>query len=125
VLDNYWTEKLADAFLGFSVPIYHGCPNIADYFPKDSMILIDINDAEATAKNLLNLIENKNTIYSYNEKIEYCRTLILNKYNLFQIVSNICAEFSNHKSKKIVKLRPKKYFTGNLLKRIIKKYFFY
>lgn len=39
---HHWTEKLADAFLGFSLPIYFGCTNLADYFPEESYIQIDI-----------------------------------------------------------------------------------
>ncbi len=39
---DYWTEKLADCFLAWTIPIYHGCPNVSDYFPPDSFISIDI-----------------------------------------------------------------------------------
>lgn len=31
---DYWTEKLADSYLGFSYPFYFGCSNIQDYFPR-------------------------------------------------------------------------------------------
>ena len=30
--DNYWTEKIADVFLGNTMPIYYGCNNIYDFF---------------------------------------------------------------------------------------------
>lgn len=30
--DNYWTEKLSDAILGYSQPIYAGAPNVSSYF---------------------------------------------------------------------------------------------
>lgn len=42
VAPHHWTEKLADPFLGFCLPFYHGAPNVADYFPDDSFIPIDI-----------------------------------------------------------------------------------
>ncbi|HSQ84396.1 MAG TPA: glycosyltransferase family 10, partial [Desulfobacterales bacterium] len=45
---HVWTEKLADAFLGFTVPIYFGCPNVYDYFPKESLIQIDMYDIEGS-----------------------------------------------------------------------------
>jgi hypothetical protein len=41
VLRDYWTEKLSDAYLGFALPLYFGCPNIGEYFPDDSYIHID------------------------------------------------------------------------------------
>lgn len=42
VAAHHWTEKLADPFLGFCLPFYHGAPNAADYFPEESFIPIDI-----------------------------------------------------------------------------------
>jgi hypothetical protein len=36
---NYFTEKLVDAFLCKTVPIYRGCPNIGDYFDISGMIV--------------------------------------------------------------------------------------
>jgi Glycosyltransferase family 10 (fucosyltransferase) C-term len=45
---DYWTEKLADCFLSWTVPLYDGCPNIEDYFPADSLIRIDATDQMAT-----------------------------------------------------------------------------
>jgi len=34
VAKHHLTEKLPDAFLGYTLPFYHGAPNAADYFPK-------------------------------------------------------------------------------------------
>lgn len=42
--DNYWTEKIADCFLCWTVPVYWGATNIERYFPADSMIRIDPHD---------------------------------------------------------------------------------
>jgi hypothetical protein len=39
---DYWTEKLADCFLTWTVPFYHGCTNLDRYFPEDAYISIDI-----------------------------------------------------------------------------------
>jgi hypothetical protein len=36
---NYFTEKLIDCFATYTVPIYIGCPNVADYFNMDGMII--------------------------------------------------------------------------------------
>ena len=38
---NYFTEKLVDAILCKTVPIYWGCPNIGDFFDTEGMILCD------------------------------------------------------------------------------------
>jgi hypothetical protein len=39
---DYWTEKIADCFLAWTVPIYYGCTNLEEYFPADSFIRMDI-----------------------------------------------------------------------------------
>ncbi|MBZ8117444.1 hypothetical protein KUD11_02165 [Roseovarius sp. LXJ103] len=38
---NYFTEKLVDAILCRTVPIYWGCPNIADFFDTSGMIVCE------------------------------------------------------------------------------------
>ncbi len=47
---HHWSEKLSDAFLGLSLPFYHGCPNAADYFPKESLVPINIRDYAGSLK---------------------------------------------------------------------------
>jgi hypothetical protein len=44
--DHHWTEKLADAFLGYSLPIYFGCTNLNEYFPPESYVWIDIRSPD-------------------------------------------------------------------------------
>ena len=43
--DYYFTEKLIDALLTGTVPIYYGCPSIGDFFNTKGMIIVDnVND---------------------------------------------------------------------------------
>ncbi|PJK27622.1 hypothetical protein [Minwuia thermotolerans] len=46
---HHWTEKLSDAFLGYCLPFYAGCPDAGDYFPPESFIPIDIDDPAGAA----------------------------------------------------------------------------
>jgi Glycosyltransferase family 10 (fucosyltransferase) C-term len=46
----YWTEKLSDCFLSWTVPIYFGCTRIDDYFPAEAMVRFDPSDHEAVEK---------------------------------------------------------------------------
>jgi Glycosyltransferase family 10 (fucosyltransferase) C-term len=39
---NYFSEKIADAWLSWTKPVYYGCPNLAELVPKKSFIGIDI-----------------------------------------------------------------------------------
>ena len=86
-IPDYWTEKLADAFLGHCLPFYHGCPNINDYFPKDSCVPIDIESDSA-----MTVIEQalKSNLYDKRlEAISAARNLVLNDFNLFEVMASI------------------------------------
>ena len=48
--NNVITEKIQDAFLGLSYPIYWGAPNINDYFAPNSMTTIDIKDLRGSIR---------------------------------------------------------------------------
>ncbi|QGY00289.1 hypothetical protein EI983_03680 [Roseovarius faecimaris] len=41
---NYFTEKLVDAILCDTVPIYWGCPNISDFFDTSGMVICQDED---------------------------------------------------------------------------------
>lgn len=45
--ENFFTEKLTDAYLGWSLPIYSGCPNVERFFPADSLVRFDLDAADA------------------------------------------------------------------------------
>jgi len=47
--ENYFTEKLLDAFLARCVPLYWGCPNISSYFDHRGIIEINGGLAEIVA----------------------------------------------------------------------------
>lgn len=38
---DYFSEKLVDSVLCLTVPIYWGCPNIADYMPVEGMVICE------------------------------------------------------------------------------------
>jgi hypothetical protein len=38
---NYFTEKLLDALITFTIPVYYGCPNIGEYFDTTGWIILD------------------------------------------------------------------------------------
>ncbi|MDI6756139.1 MAG: glycosyltransferase family 10, partial [Thermodesulfobacteriota bacterium] len=55
---DYWTEKLADCFLSWTIPIYHGCTNLEEYFPGEAFIRIDIGKPEKAADIIKSVIQN-------------------------------------------------------------------
>lgn len=88
-IPNFWSEKIADPFLAFCFPIYYGCPNINDYFPNKSLLVVDIDDFDATVQTLEFAIASD--LYSERRQhIIEARELVLTKYNIFQLMADIC-----------------------------------
>lgn len=77
----YWTEKIIDCYLSYTMPIYFGCSNIESFFPKNSFIKIDPNDKHIDLFLKEVMLSNK---WEENlDEIKKARELILNKYQLF------------------------------------------
>lgn len=83
---DYWSEKLADCLLSWTTPIYYGCTNIDDYFPKDAIIKIDIHDPDVISQ-IQKIV--KSDIWVKNRRsVIKARELILKKYQLFPFLAN-------------------------------------
>lgn len=54
---HYWTEKLTDAYLGWSFPLYVGCPNLGDYFERESFLPLDMTDVTGAADTIRRLLQ--------------------------------------------------------------------
>lgn len=61
--ENYFTEKIIDCFMSYTVPIYWGCPNIGDFFDLNGVIMVN---SEEEIKDVLNNI----TEETYLNKLE-------------------------------------------------------
>ena len=83
---HHWTEKLADAFLGLSLPFYCGCTNVADYFPPDSFIPIDMRDP-AGAIRIIRQAMADNEYEKRLPAIIEARRRVLYEHNYFALVS--------------------------------------
>lgn len=86
VAPHHWTEKLSDAFLGFALPLYHGCPNAADYFPAGSFIPININHPEAAIETIRRSIRDGEYEHRLPAIIE-ARRRVMEEYNLFAVLA--------------------------------------
>ena len=52
---SYWTEKFIDCIMCDTIPLYHGAPNLGEYFDSRTFIELPINDFEAAKKILSSL----------------------------------------------------------------------
>lgn len=108
-LDDYWTEKLADAYLADAFPFHYGCPNLASYFPAESFAAIDIGDPEASIA-VIEVAIAGGLRSQRREALDAARRLVLDEHNLFALLARLCLPVSGL-ARESVALEPEAYFT--------------
>jgi hypothetical protein len=91
---HLWTEKIADCFLSWTVPLYYGCTNLENYFPEESFIRVDA----ARPDSILHRIRELLTTDEWERRLpalEKARRLVLEKYQLFPFLAGA---IHNHRS---------------------------
>ena len=79
---DYWTEKVADCFLSWTIPLYDGCTNLEDYFHPESFIRIDASDHAGTLRKIEELLTSdqwERRLSALHES----RVRVLNEYQMF------------------------------------------
>lgn len=94
---DYWTEKLSDPLLMLTYPIYHGCPNIGEYFTPGTLTQIDIADHDRALRTINAVIESDVARLAM-PKLEEARRRILSEHNLFHILSSFARGASDSSS---------------------------
>jgi hypothetical protein len=85
---DYWTEKLADSYLGEAFPIYWGCPNITDYFSEAAISVLDLNEMNAAVAQTVKFLEQDD----YAKRVpalKVGKSLLMEKYNLFTLICDV------------------------------------
>ena len=112
---HFWTEKLADAYLGYSLPVFSGCRNVTDYFPERSIVpLLDIGDLDAAVAAIGNLLE-RDPWAERVDAIRAARTELIERHNLFSIIARLTdapVEARSPLSRKQDHIRPARNFRG-------------
>jgi hypothetical protein len=95
-LVNYWTEKLADAWIAWSLPIYCGDPSILRKVPDPMGIeVIDIGDIPCAIRHIEYIL--KKDIYSSRlDAIAACREWAIKKTDPKERVCDIIESSSDH-----------------------------
>ncbi len=138
VIENHraphlWTEKLADAFLACTVPIYCGAPNVFDYFPEESLVAIDIDDFDSSLAKVRSLLENPEEYERRLPAVLEARRRVLEEYNLPAMLHRIISQSQTRISppgdilygRRIMRMKHPEdllrfcaWKTGNLLKKV-------
>ena len=69
-IDNYFTEKLVNAYMGKAIPIYWGCPQVPDFINLKAIIYIPEYTQEHVEKAFHRIIELDNDPIKYKEVYE-------------------------------------------------------
>ena len=105
---DYWSEKLADSYLGFAHPFYSGCPNIDDYFDPRSMTKIDVAQPARAVEIIRQAIADD--VYQRNfDHLLNARRLVLEDYNTFEVIRKACLSLQPGQ-KRVVTLKPNESF---------------
>ncbi|MFC1960137.1 glycosyltransferase family 10 domain-containing protein [Chloroflexota bacterium] len=110
---HYWTEKIADCFLAYTMPIYYGAKNIGEFFPEGSYIPIDIN-RPAEAIEIINQAI-ADDLYTKNfDKLLEARRIYLEKYHFAPYYAN---EIKNHQNTRKSSMPSRIVFKPTILQR--------
>ncbi len=118
---DYFTEKLFECFLTYTLPIYYGCPNLEKYFHEKCFLRIDIDDLEGTIEVIDDAIKSD----LYKERIEFVREAkrqFLNEYHAFpSLIRLINSNFSNisTRRKKLCTIKKESQFTTSFSKKAL------
>lgn len=105
---HYWSEKLSDAYLGWTYPFYYGCPNLEEYFTSNAFVRVDIMDPVAS----IEIMEQAIAQHVYEQQLVLLaesRTLILERYNLFSLLAKVCTGQASQ-SRQETTIFPVRYF---------------
>ena len=93
LIDHFWTEKLADSYLGGAYPFFAGCANIDTYFSSWTFSAIDIRNPLRAA----DVIETALDTNLYDKGIDHlneARIRVMEVHNLFAVCSTLLRRFA-------------------------------
>ena len=90
---HHWTEKLSDPFLSGCFPIYYGCTNLAEYFPEESYLQIDIFDRQDALMQIRELLKDGSFYTSRIEALQEARKRVMKDYNLLFMIAELVEQY--------------------------------
>ena len=89
--EDYWTEKISDCFLSYTVPFYWGATNISDYFPEQSYIWLPIDRPDEAIEIIRETLATDEWDKRLPALIE-ARTRVLKRFSLHAQVTRLIEE---------------------------------
>lgn len=118
--DYFMTEKLPDAYLGWSYPIYFGGPEACHRYPEGSFTAIDIYQPEQ-ALNLIRVAIASQAYEHASERLAQAREMVLLKHNLMAMLAEYLPANLSTQAAKPVTLLPKSHRTSLFIEQFRRK----
>jgi len=80
--ETYWTEKILDCFVTGTIPVYHGAPDVSDYFNMDGIITLkdDFDPSELSIDLYLSMTEFMRDNFERALKYNIIEDIIFDKF---------------------------------------------
>ncbi len=92
-IPHYFTEKITDCFLAWTIPLYWGCTNLETYFPSEAFIRINAEDP-AEAVRIIRSLDEREYKHRFPALTE-ARRLAIEKYQPLAKINNILSGCSS------------------------------
>ncbi|MEO1045679.1 MAG: glycosyltransferase family 10 [Pseudomonadota bacterium] len=86
VYDHYVTEKLTDCFVAETMPLYCGSQKVTDFFPAESMVIIDPDDPDIWR--IIEDVVNSDRYRKNRDAILEAKRITLDHYNMIARLAN-------------------------------------
>ena len=109
-IPGYFTEKISECFLAFTMPVYFGCPDIDKYYDKRSFLSVDIND-KTTAFTMIDQLLQEDPYDKALPFVKRSRDLFLHKYHVLPAITSLIERMEkegNKKSSAKIKILPER-----------------
>ena len=114
-IPNYFSEKLIECFMAYTIPIYAGCTNIDNYFDSSVIFKLDLDDYKKSIILIEKILE-EDPYERLKQNLLNNRKLYLDKYHLFPALTSIVNSILNKRSipvKSLMVVKPESTFTPN------------
>ena len=106
----YWTEKLSDCYLTDTFPIYCGCPDVDQFFPREAYEPFSMENFDK-ACSIIDSVIARNLYEQSRQARAESKKLVLEKYNIFEIIAQACSLGKPEAKKETITIQPaQRYF---------------
>ena len=109
LLPHFWTEKLSDAWLGWSLPLYLGAPNLGTVCPAAGFVPLPAGAPEDCVRVVIQALESQ-LWESRQAELALCRHWMMETTNVFAAAARMLAAAPEYSRKQPVLAKPEVIF---------------